>query len=90
MENELRKILLDTACAFAKASDCAVSTVSRRVKNNPNFFSRIEDTTTSFTLRTYDEVMRWFASNWPEKKQLPLGLMKWMVDTSYTKDEVSA
>jgi hypothetical protein len=89
MENELRKILLDTAGSFAKASDCAVSTVSRRVKNNPNFFSRIEDTTTSFTLRTYDEVMRWFALNWPEGNQIPLGLMKWMVETGYKREVVA-
>lgn len=88
MEKELRKTLMETAVAFAKASDCAVSTVSRRVKNDPNFFSRLSDPTKSFTARTFDEVMRWCADNWPEGKQLPLGLMKWMAETGHQRQEV--
>lgn len=89
MENELRKILLETAAAFAKASDCAVSTVGRRVKNDPNFFNRLSDPENSFTARTFDQVMRWCADNWPEGKHLPLGLMKWMADTSYQREEAA-
>ncbi len=81
MENELRNTLLDTAAAFAKASNCAVSTVGRRVKNDPNFFNRLSDPTNSFTVRTFDQVMRWCADNWPEGKQMPLGLMKWIVES---------
>jgi hypothetical protein len=86
MENELRKILLETAASFAKASDCAVSTVSRRAKNDPNFFARMEDTSKTFTARTFDEVMRWCADNWPEGKQLPLALMKWIDETGYCSE----
>lgn len=89
MENELRKTLLETAAAFAKASNCAVSTVARRSKKDPNFFSRIADPENSFTARTYDEVMRWCADHWPEGKQLPLGLMKWMSDIGYQRAEVT-
>jgi hypothetical protein len=90
MENELRKTLIEMGTAFAKASDCAVSTVSRRVKNDPNFFARLSDTTKSFTARTYDEVMRWCADNWPAGKQMPLALMKWVAETGHQTGEVSA
>ncbi|MBB3385526.1 MULTISPECIES: hypothetical protein [unclassified Rhizobium] len=88
MENELRKNLLVTAAAFARASNCAISTVSRRVKNNPNFFSRLQDPKNSFTARTYDEVMRWSVDNWPDGKQMPLELMGWMASAGYQKREV--
>lgn len=87
MENELRKTLLETAAAFAKASDCALSTVARRAKSDPNFFSRLADTSNSFTARTYDQVMRWCANNWPANHQMPYGLMKWMSDTGYQPDD---
>ncbi|MDG3577150.1 hypothetical protein P7F60_12180 [Rhizobium sp. YJ-22] len=89
MENELRKILLETAAAFASASDCAVSTVARRAKSDPNFFSRLANPENSFTARTFDQVMRWCADNWPEGKQLPLGLMKWMAEIGYQRPEVA-
>ncbi|MBB5277708.1 hypothetical protein HNR26_003789 [Rhizobium rosettiformans] len=85
MENELRKTLLETAAAFAKASDCAVSTVARRAKSDPNFFARLSDPANSFTARTFDQVMRWCADNWPTDKQMPLGLMKWIAATEYQK-----
>ncbi|WP_267550430.1 hypothetical protein [Rhizobium rhizogenes] len=84
MENEFRTTLLETAAAFAKADGCALSTISRRVKNDAAFFTRIQDTSKSFTLRTFDEVMLWFADNWAEDKQMPLGLMRWIVDTRRT------
>lgn len=83
MENELRTTLLETASAFAKVSECALSTVARRVKNDSGFFDRIADPAKSFTARTYDEVMRWCADNWPAGKQMPLGLMKWIAETRH-------
>ncbi len=83
MENLLRQTLIDTAVAFAHADGCALSNVSRRVKNDPNFFSRLSDTSKSFTARSFDEVMRWCADNWPQGKQMPLGLMKWIAETNY-------
>jgi hypothetical protein len=90
MENELRKILLDTAASFANADGCAVSTVGRRVKNDPTFFNRLSDPCNSFTARTFDQVMRWCAENWPSGKQMPLGLMKWMADVGFQPEQVSA
>jgi hypothetical protein len=88
MENELRKTLLETAASFAKASDCAVSTISKRLMNDPNFFARLNDTSRTFTARTFDDVMKKCAANWPEGKQLPFGLMKWMADTGYQREVV--
>ncbi len=90
MENELRNNLLVTAAAFANANNCAVSTVARRVTNDPNFFARLRDPKNSFTARTYDKVMRWAADNWPEGKQLPLELMGWMAATGYQRSEEAA
>lgn len=90
MENELRENLLGTAAAFATANGCALSTIARRVKNNPNFFERIKSPKHSFTARTYDEVMCWFADNWLEGKQMPLGLMKWIVETGHKPEALSA
>ncbi|MBY3332509.1 hypothetical protein HFN98_18030 [Rhizobium laguerreae] len=83
MENDLRQSLLATARIYGELTDCALSTVSRRVKNNASFFSGIADPSKSFTARTYDEVMRWFADNWPNGAQIPLDLMRWMVATEY-------
>lgn len=83
MENDLRQSLLATARTYGELTECAMSTVSRRVKNNASFFSGIADPSKSFTARTYDEVMRWFADNWPDGAQIPLDLMKWMVATEY-------
>ncbi|KQT03188.1 MULTISPECIES: hypothetical protein [unclassified Rhizobium] len=83
MENELRKILLTTASEFASVERCAISTVSRRVKNDATFFTRIADKSKSFTARTFDEVMLWFAENWPADQQRPLDLMKWMADVGF-------
>ena len=83
MEKLLRSTLIETAGVFAANAGCAVSTISRQIKNDPNFFSRLADPTKSFTARTYDEVMRWFADQWPAGSQMPLGLMKWIAETGY-------
>lgn len=89
MENELRKILLETAASFAKASNCAVSTVGRRAKSDPNFFNRVADPENTFTARTFDQVMRWCSENWPADRQMPLPLMKWMDETGHQSSEAS-
>jgi hypothetical protein len=81
MENELRAILLETAQAYASANGCALSTVSRRCRNDSSFFVRIADPTKSFTARTFDEVMGWFDSEWPEGGEKPFCLLKWRAET---------
>jgi hypothetical protein len=65
MENELRSSMMVVASAFATAEDCALSTVSRRCRNDSAFFRRIADIRKSFTARTFDEVMQWFSDHWP-------------------------
>lgn len=82
MENELRTILLETAQTYASAQSCAMSTVSRRCRNDSGFFARITDPTKSFTARTFDEVMEWFDTNWPAGKERPYSLLKWRNEMS--------
>lgn len=84
MENDLRRILLDTASAYASAAGCAVSTIARRCKNDSAFFERLKDTTKSFTVRTYDEVMGWFMTNWPDGKDRPVDLLRWAAEYART------
>jgi hypothetical protein len=71
MENELRQTLVTVAHAFVSASGCAMSTVSRRCRNDSGFFRRLSDQSKSFTARTFDEVMQWFSDNWPAGSQWP-------------------
>jgi hypothetical protein len=81
MENELRTILLETAQSYASVNACALSTVSRRCRNDSSFFVRIADPTKSFTARTFDEVMGWFDANWTAGKDKPFCLLKWKAET---------
>lgn len=81
MEDELRTILISTAQAYAAATCCGMTTVARRVKNNAAFFKRLSDPSTSFTARSFDEVMEWFSDNWPSDNQKPLELLQWMRDS---------
>ncbi|BCB21163.1 hypothetical protein OCUBac02_40570 [Bosea sp. ANAM02] len=71
MENEFRSHLLAVAALYASAAGCALSTVSRRCRNDSSFFERIADPAKSFTARTYDEVVTWFEMNWPEGAPKP-------------------
>ncbi|MGR7993874.1 hypothetical protein [Xanthobacter sp. ZOL 2024] len=65
MENELRYDLRSCAEAYAEARNIKISTVGRLAAGDWRFFDRIVEGK-SFTARTYDEVMGWFAVNWPE------------------------
>jgi hypothetical protein len=64
MENDLRRHLLTCAAAFEAATDRKTSTVARLATGDWRFFDRIGDGA-SFTARKYDEIMDWFAANWP-------------------------
>lgn len=90
MEDELRAILLSTAEAYAAIASCGMTTVARRVKNNAAFFKRLSDPGTSFTARSFDEVMGWFAENWPSDSQRPLELLRWMKDSRYCQRKIPA
>ncbi|NYT33904.1 hypothetical protein [Rhizobium sp. WYCCWR 11128] len=90
MEDELRAILLSTAEAYAAVARCGMTTVARRVKNNAAFFKRLSDPTTSFTARSFDEVMEWFADNWPRDCQRPLELLQWVKGSQNRSRTVTA
>lgn len=78
MEHELRSLLITTAEAYASAAQCAVSTVSRRCRGEPGFFKRIAEPGNSFTMRSFDETMVWFAANWPDGVDLPAHLRRYV------------
>lgn len=71
MESQLRHIRLSIAARYARDAGCALSTVSRRCRNDSAFFDRISDRSKSFTVKTFDEVLAWFNANWPEGKAKP-------------------
>jgi len=70
MENELRHHLVTCAAAFAAATSLSLATVGRRAANDWRFFARLDDGS-GFTAGKYDEVMRWFAANWPADAAWP-------------------
>ncbi|MCC4299469.1 hypothetical protein [Aurantimonas coralicida] len=69
MENELRSNLAACFAAFSAASSLSASTIARAAAGDWRFFERIQ--TRSFTARKYDEVLRWFSSNWPDSAVWP-------------------
>lgn len=73
MESELRTNLRTCAEAYAGARSIEISTVGRLAAGDWRFFDRIVEGK-SFTARKYDEVMRWFAMNWPETTFWPDGV----------------
>lgn len=75
MENELRTDLRTCAESYALARGLEMSTVGRRAAGDWRFFDRITEGK-SFTARTYDNVMRWFASNWPPGHPWPKGVRR--------------
>ena len=71
MEQDLRCHLLTCAGAFIASKDrMALTTVGRLAAGDWHFFIRIRDGA-SFTARKYDEVIAWFADNWPATAAWP-------------------
>jgi hypothetical protein len=70
METELARHLLTLAAAFAAARKLEESTVGRLCALDGRFFSRIREGKT-FTAKKYDEVIGWFAANWPDGAEWP-------------------
>ena len=71
MERELASHLQALARAYANATGLKISTIARHAANDWRFFDRLDDPECTFTARKYDEIVRWFASNWPQNKRLP-------------------
>lgn len=70
METVLVGHLFDLMEAYRKATNLGEATVGRFCAADGRFFTRLRDGKT-FTARKYDEVVLWFASNWPEAAEWP-------------------
>lgn len=75
MEAELRNHLIVLAQAFAVARKIELVTVARLATGDWRFFNRVQDGAT-FTARKYDEVLRWFAGNWPDGATWPEAVVR--------------
>ncbi|RVE84739.1 hypothetical protein [Sinorhizobium meliloti] len=70
MENELTSNLFTLAERYGAARKLTESTVGKQCAADGRFFSRIREGKT-FTAKKYDEVVAWFASNWPAGAEWP-------------------
>jgi hypothetical protein len=70
METELAAHLISLGEAYGKARKLGLGTIGRLCASDGRFFSRIGDGKT-FTVKKYDEVVAWFAKNWPEDVEWP-------------------
>ena len=75
MEAELAKHLTTLGAAYGKARRLELATIGRLCASDGRFFSRIDDGKT-FTIKKYDEVVRWFAENWPDGTDWPEGVVR--------------
>jgi hypothetical protein len=61
------------AKAYADSKKLQLTTLGRIVAADSPFFTRLSSNS-SFTIRKYDEVMRWFSANWPDDLPWPEGV----------------
>lgn len=73
MEPKLAKQLFDLGAAYAKAMRLEESTVGRLCAADGRFFGRLREGKT-FSVRKFDDVVRWFAKNWPADTAWPEGI----------------
>ncbi|WP_205910138.1 hypothetical protein [Rhizobium rhizophilum] len=73
MEKALASHLLQLVGAYSAACQLNESTVGRFCAADGRFFSRIREGKT-FTVKKYDEVVVWFAVNWPAELCWPQGI----------------
>lgn len=71
----MKRDLRSTAEAYAAAKGIELSTLGQRAADDWRFFTRLADGKT-FTVRKYDEVMGWFAANWPKGVAWPAGVTR--------------
>lgn len=70
METELANHLLTLSERYCAAERLSESTVGRLCAADGRFFPRIREGKT-FTAKKYDEVVGWFAKNWPDAAEWP-------------------
>lgn len=71
MEHELRAHLLACATAYAAATGPKLTTLGRFAANDGSFFERIADPDNTFTAKTYDRIIEWFSTKWPDDLPWP-------------------
>jgi hypothetical protein len=76
MENELRDNLLKCAMAYSAVTKRGLSTLGRLAAGDWRFFDHLSDDQRTFTARKYDEVIAWFAANWPTNGEWPEGVVR--------------
>lgn len=70
MEHELRTNLRTCFDLYAAATGRSLKTIAQAAAGDWRFYDRLDGPTT-FTARKYDEVMAWFAANWPDGAARP-------------------
>lgn len=50
----------------------SAATIAARASGDWRFFERLEDISKTFTVRKYEGVLRWFATNWPANAAWPV------------------
>lgn len=67
----LRANLLALAEAFISATGRTEEAVARAAHGDPPFFERLRNGE-GFTTRKHDDVLQYFADNWPEGVEMPM------------------
>ena len=75
MEAQLVKNLETLLACFRQIDGRAESTVGRFCAGDGDFFDRLRAGST-FSIRKYDQVVAWFASNWPTGAEWPEDVVK--------------
>jgi hypothetical protein len=72
MEQELRRRLIAVADAY-QAGTGALSerTIGNRQLKNEGFIQGVRSAERGFNIRKYDQLMHWYADNWPDDASWP-------------------
>lgn len=81
MENELASNLFTLCDRYSKSRLIEESTVGRLCASDGRFFSRIREGKT-FTAKKYDDVVFWFAMNWPPEAEWPAAIARPSVEVA--------
>jgi hypothetical protein len=73
MEAEARESVRRVALAYAEGLGLALSTVSRHVANDGRWLEDFLAGRISPRLKTIDDTLLWFSTNWPEGVKWPRG-----------------
>lgn len=79
MEKELAQNLLTLGARYGAAIGLQEATVGRQCAADARFFSRIREGKT-FTVKKFDDVVRWFSLNWPAQECWPSDVCRPSVD----------